>query len=249
MATGHSRRGAAVALGLVLLASCRSGANDVGGTLLLSEVPAGYEPGPAGSDEVMSLDTAAKASVAEAEGKENLLVDIGYTGGHSRVWVDGPAHISAVVYGFSSAESAQRLVTYEVEQAKTFAGSYEFKVSSVPGAHGYVISGSRRDGRTSLFCHSVWFARDRYAFNVSDCSERPGSPVRVLQLAEQQEARAALGDEDPSSQPRSSTLTRSVRPFINSVNVRAPSSRGTDETQPRSHRRESSRASENSLSR
>ena len=195
MASRSRRLGTALAVAVAVLGACSDGPRDLGAGLLLATPPEGYALGPAGSDQVMSLDTAAQASVAETAAKKERLSELGYRGGHSRLWVDGSAHVSAVVYGFGTPEGAEGLVTYEVGEAKTYAGSYTFAVPSVPGAHGYVISGSRRDGRASLFCHSVWFARDRYAFNVNDCGERPGSPARVLQLAEEQEAQADLGDD------------------------------------------------------
>lgn len=158
---------------------------------MLATPPTGYQPLSQGFDESFDLDAAVRASVADPGRKRRLLKRLHFGGGRSRIWTSGDGYVSAVAYRLGSAAAAQQLVEFELDEAKTYVGTYSFQVPQISGAIGYVLSGSRRQVRSTLFCQSVWFARNTFTFNVNDCNSRPGATLRVVQLAQQQKGRAA----------------------------------------------------------
>ena len=169
--------------------ACASRADDPLSEAILDSPPAGFKlvKGPASGE--MDRDAAVNATIADPSEKSALLGRIGYQQGRSRVWSKGNDYITILVYDFSGADGAKRLVDFEIRQLDRTPGFAPFTMRQIPGSRAYVLSASSRKGG-ALFCQGAWFTVDTRAFSVATCGALPNNTELATRMAVAQYKRA-----------------------------------------------------------
>ncbi len=161
-------------------------------TLLLDTVPGGYTLNPQVSGP-MGMETATTATPVDPTVLTRVLVTQHFQDAYSRIWQKGSAFVTALGYAFTSQPQAAALMAAEKSYLTTSLGVVVNPDPAVPGAWTYILYGPTRVKDRGVFCQGEWLGVDRYAVELSTCSDVPGSIDQVEQLASLQYAQLLNG--------------------------------------------------------
>lgn len=149
----------------------------------------------AGTDQAMSVDVAARATVTPADDTRTQLGIDGYSGGWSRVWRGpGGSTVASLVFVFGGSGRPKDFAGYVRSYLDSLASTYTLDDAVIPGAFDYELNGSLQQG-AGVFCQGVFYVLASTVSEVRTCAPVPAGLATAERLARAQfqQASSALG--------------------------------------------------------
>jgi hypothetical protein len=165
-------------------------------SLVVSDPPPGYVPGPAAASGAFGLQSLAQTSPLPTAVARAHLEAAGIAGGAGRTFTRGSAYAVVVLMHARDAAHASELATVETDATTLMSGTAAWAPTVVPDAHGYLFNGTRH-GHVE-FCQGAWVTKDADVFHVYTCDSGPAS-VAVLETLMRQQYELLRGGSLPTS--------------------------------------------------